>query len=140
VSVVDADVLIAHPLDEIWAAPDWLQLIYTRGGYCVTCECVSMLPCAGQMVAEPFQGGLWTIRPNPSTLSVCHVLLNNDKVVECVCVCVCVCDILLTIQQHMQDLVRRGAWYEGSGWERSGVGWLYGGPTVQVCGANGWDV
>lgn len=85
VSVVDADVLVAQPLDELWAAPEWLGLIYTRG----------------QMRGEPFQGGLWTVRPNATVLA------------------------------DMVSLVRRGAWYSGTGWERSGVGWVYGGPTVQ---------
>ena len=43
VAVIDGDVLIGAPLDEIWAAPKFLKLVFTRG----------------QMVGEPFQGGLW---------------------------------------------------------------------------------
>ncbi len=85
VAVVDGDVLIGASLDEIWAAPLWLQLVYTRG----------------QMVGEPFQGGLWAVTPSRDTLA------------------------------DMVSLVQRGAWYEGSGWERSNIGWVYGGPTVQ---------
>ena len=85
VAVVDGDVLIGSSLDEIWGAPLWLQLIYTRG----------------QMVGEPFQGGLWAVTPSRETLA------------------------------HMIDLVERGAWYVGSGWERSHIGWVYGGPTIQ---------
>jgi hypothetical protein len=85
VAVIDGDVLVGAPLDEIWAAPKFLKLIYTRG----------------QMVGEPFQGGLWAITPD------------------------------LGILEHMVSLVQRGAWYSGTGWEHSGVGWVYGGPTIQ---------
>jgi len=90
-----------HEYDRIVVADTDLVIARNIDELLLLPDTVGLVYTNGSMEGEQFQGGFWAIRPSQRAYD------------------------------GMVDLARRGRWFKQRGWENSGIGWFYGGPTIQ---------